>query len=89
MEIQRVHTLLVTGNDDQLSDFNVYTCLWLNAIDYRGSTMRFTCMDDDLPWAVQCADAYSLTLQEIVYVDNLETYPVLVQGNMPGWGVSA
>lgn len=76
-----VHGLLVTGPEENLILFNLAVCMLLNGIDRRGQTVRYTCMGEDLPTAVEAAKQADLTLQEIRHEESGEVYPVLHEGS--------
>jgi len=74
-----VHSLLVTGADGALFDWNLVVCMRLMGQERRGQTVSYTCMHEDFEWAKDVAKRMSVTLQEIVRVDGKETYPILVR----------
>jgi hypothetical protein len=81
-----VHGLLVSGNVEQLYRFHFPVCMTLNAIDRRKETVRYTCFDEHLQIALTAAREAKVTLQRIDHDEaGNETYPVLVQGEHPGW----
>lgn len=81
-----VHSLLVSGTNEQLYRFHLPLCMTLNAIDRRKETVRYTCFAEHLQEAVKVARSANVTLQQIDRdKDGNETYRVLVQGEHPGW----
>ena len=80
-----VHSLLVTGSDENLVKFHTLVLFALNSIDRRIQTVRYTCFDESLSLAVEAAKAAGVTLQKIERKGTVETYPVLVRGEMLGW----
>ena len=84
-KISGIHSLLVSGNDEQLFSFNLITCYFLNAIDRRGQTVRYTCPSEYFDAAIETAKATGVTLQEIHYFGDKEVYPFVVKNEHAGW----
>lgn len=80
-----VHNLLATGSNENLVKFHTLVLFALNSIDRRIQTVRYTCFDESLSLAVEAAKAAGVTLQKIERIGTVETYPVLVRGEMLGW----
>lgn len=75
-----VHSLLVTGSDTALFNWNLIVCMRLLGQERRKMTVSYTCMHEDFEWAKGVAKEMALTLQEIVFEDGQEKYPVLHRG---------
>lgn len=84
-----VFSLLVTGNNESLIKFHLSVFLCLNSLDRRKQTIRYTCMAERLPMAIDAAKVAGVTLQKIERVGVSEVYPTLVHGDMLGWRPSA
>lgn len=80
-----VFGLLVTGSNESLVKFHLSVFLCLNSLDRRKQTIRYTCMAEHLPMAIDAAKAADVTLQRIDIVGFSEFYPTLVRGDMLGW----
>jgi hypothetical protein len=80
-----VHSLLATGTEDDLRLFNFVVSLYLNCIDRRAQTVRYTCGAEHLEFAKEAAQTNQIVLQEIVRTDDGETYPALVGDASKGW----
>ena len=83
--MNNVFSLLVTGNNESLVKFHLSVFLCLNSLDRRKQTIRYTCMAERLPMAIDAAKVAGVTLQKIERVGVREVYPTLVHGNMLGW----
>lgn len=75
-----VHRFLVTGLDEQLFAFHVPLCAKLNAVERRGQTVLYTCMDEDRELALEVARTVNATVQEW---DGEEW--AVIAGEGPGW----
>lgn len=76
---------LVSGTDNQLQGFHFAACLVLNLIEQRGQTVYYTCFEEDRETAIKGAKQLGVTMQEIKYKGNRETYEMVVKGEHPGW----
>ena len=79
-----VHGLLVTGDKQARDTFYRLVYNRLNDIQLRHSTAHYTCLSEDLEFALAVAGEHGLTVQEICHADGQETYPLLT-GPGPGW----
>lgn len=77
MSSDPVRRFLVTGPVSNRMRFHLQACLHLNAIEQRGDTVAYTCFAADAPLAFQVAADADVTVQEIVFVEDRETYPVV------------
>lgn len=81
----RVAGFLVSGNEEQLTDFHLRVYMVLNGIDRRGDTCRYTCFSEDREGAMLAAEEAGVTMEEIVGAGEDEDYLMLVQGEHRGW----
>lgn len=80
-----ISSLLATGNNDSLIKFHLAVMLHLNSTDRRKQTIRYTCLAEHLPLAIDAAKSAGVTLQKIERARYGEVYPTLVCGGMLGW----
>ncbi len=75
-----VRRFLVTGTDDQITDFHMRVGSNLNAIERRGQTVFYTCVAEDAAAALSIAGEVGVIVQEW----DEEKWRVIV-GAGPGW----
>lgn len=80
-----VRSVLITTDEDTLGMVNLSICPVANFIDRRGQTSRWTVFGEDFDRIVNACKANNATCQEIVWMDQTETYPILHQGTMEPW----
>ena len=80
-----IFSLLATGGNGSLVKFHLAVMLYLNSIDRRKQTIRYTCLAEHLPLAVDAAKSAGVTLQKIERSGCGEVYPTLVCGDALGW----
>jgi hypothetical protein len=79
-------TLLATATDDRLERFAATAYPVARSVYRRKQTIVFTVPADQLPALKEAAVGSAVTLQQVLEPGREETYKMLHQGPMEGWG---
>ena len=77
-------TLLATATDDRLERFAIRVGFLF--AERRKQTTIFSTSEDTLPFIIEAAIGCAVTLQQVIEPGRAETYKLLHQGPMEGWG---